>query len=88
MAGIFISCFPIFSPNMSGISAENMGLTLTGASIDKCHRFGRTGNMRLRPIIIRFVKISIRDIILQNAKKLRNGHPNTQVYINEISRHK
>ena len=62
---------------------ENMGLTLTGAPIDKCHRFGRTGNMRPRPIIIRFVKISTRDIILQNAKKLRNGNPNTQVYINE-----
>ena len=26
MAGIFISCFPIFSPNMSGISDDNDGI--------------------------------------------------------------
>ena len=37
--------------------AESMGLTV-GPDIDKCHRYGRTGNSRPRPVIIRFTKIA------------------------------
>ena len=58
--------------------AESMGLTV-GPDIDTCHLYGRTGSSRLRPVIIRFTKISTRDLVLQNAKRFREGNRPTNV---------
>ena len=48
---------------------ENLGLDITTADMDKCHRYGRAVDNRPRPVIVRFVKMSTCDLILQNAKK-------------------
>ena len=64
---------------------EKLDLAISHSVIDKCHRYGRSIMNRPRPIIVRLAKISTRDLILQNAKKLRQTRDaNTaNVYINE-----
>ena len=51
------------------------------SEIDKAHRYGRSIAGRPRPIIVKFVKHSTRDLVLMAAKELK--HSDDNIYINE-----
>ena len=58
----------------------NVGLH-TVSEIDKAHRYGRSVAGRPRPIIVRFVRHSVRDYVPRSANKLQDYHG--EMFINE-----
>ena len=58
----------------------NLNINVTG-EVDKAHRFGQSVGGHPRPIIVKFLRHSVRDTVLKAANRLKD-HPD-KIYINE-----
>ena len=83
---IFEGCAETENENTTSIVEEiiinvmNLNVNIA-VEVDKTHRFGRSIAGRPRPIIVRFVRHSIRDKVLSSANKLK--HHKERIFINE-----
>ena len=55
-----------------------IGMSLNKAEIDKCHRVGKL-TTRSRPLLVKFVRLSVRDDVLKNGYRLKN----TDIWVSE-----
>ena len=68
--------------SVTNFFTEKMHLPPTiSKDIDKSHRYGRSLHGKPRPVIVRFTKISTRDLVLRNVRHLRESR--SKVYVNE-----
>ena len=58
---------------------DKMALSLDMYEIYKCHRLGKVAKERSRPLLARFVRLSVRDKVLRNGGCLKN----TNVWVSE-----